>query len=185
MYQLVSKPQSKSTVLCHNTSSVSWKKSALKEILKDCSHREERPSDGNIRTHWSDVQLVMTYQQVMLLERRLLTAGNKAWHFLIVKGHLIAQIALPDNLSFIYWALMKLDSCLPLLDASSLLLYKWLISILNIVVDSYTNFKRRRYLWSWILHASPCPERWNWKRCRDISAHRMIKSTAWPLHQYC
>lgn len=116
----------------------------------------------------------------MLLARRLLPAGNKAWHFLIMKGHLIAQIALPDDLSFIYWALMKLDSCLPLLDASCLLLCKWLMSILNIVVDSYTNFKRGRYLWRWILHTPPHVQKDGIGRDAEIHWH-----TGWSKVLHC
>lgn len=115
----------------------------------------------------------------VLLQGNLLPAEKKALHFRIMKGHLIAQIALLGKLSFIYWALMGLNSCLPLLDASCFLLCKWLIGTVNIAVDRYINFRGRRCFWSWILCASPhiqkaTPELEKMYRC--IRVHQCISS---------
>lgn len=107
-----------------------------------------------------------------------------------MKGHLIAQIALLGNVSFIYWALMGLNICLPLLDASCFLLCTWPTGTNNIAVNRHIDFRGRCFL-SWILCASPHiqkataelekMQRCSW--CFSASSVRIIKGTRRPLHQ--
>ena len=107
---------------------------------------QEGEAKFSATTHPSGMQQpVIPLQVLCCLQGGLLPAGNKALHFLIMKGHLIAQIVLPDNPSFIYWALMELYSCLPLLDASCFLLCKWLIGTLRIVVQDVCTNKLRQF----------------------------------------
>lgn len=107
-----------------------------------------------------------------------------------MKGHLIAQIALLGNVSFIYWDLMGLNICLPLLNASCFLLCTWLIGTSNIAVNRHIDFRGRSFL-SWILCASSPIQKaaaelekiWRCSWCTSASSVRIIKGAERPLHQ--
>lgn len=122
----------------------------------------------------------------MLLAGDLLPAGQKALHSLLMKGHLIAQSALLGNVSFIYWNLMGLNICLPLLDASCLLLCTWLIGTSNIAVNRHIDFRGRCFL-RWILCASPHIQKataelekmWRCSWCTSASSVRIINDNQW------
>lgn len=107
-----------------------------------------------------------------------------------MKRHLIAQIALLGNVSFIYWDLMGLNICLPLLDAFCFVLCAWPTGTSNIAENKHIDFRGRCFL-RWILCASPHIQKdtaelekmWRYSWCTSASSVRIIKGTERPLPQ--